>query len=63
MVKLFHQKKRLQSEQDYLWVVYPRTNDKAGKLHVEWVWEMEWNGSEWKWNGKGTRMIQILIWG
>ena len=27
-------KKRLQSEQDYLWVVYPRTNDKAGKLHV-----------------------------
>lgn len=28
-------KKRLQSEQDYLWVVYPRTNDKAGKLHVQ----------------------------
>ncbi len=28
-------KKRLQSDQDYLWVVYPRTNDKAGKLHVQ----------------------------
>jgi hypothetical protein len=28
-------KKRLQNEQDYLWVVYPRTNDKAGKLHIQ----------------------------
>ena len=28
-------KKRLQSDQEYLWVVYPRTNDKAGKLHVQ----------------------------
>lgn len=28
-------KKRLQSDRDYLWVVYPRTNDKAGKLHVQ----------------------------
>ena len=28
-------KKRLESDRDYLWVVYPRTNDKAGKLHVQ----------------------------
>jgi len=28
-------KKRLQSDREYLWVVYPRTNDKAGKLHVQ----------------------------
>jgi len=28
-------KKRLQSDRDYMWVVYPRTNDKAGKLHVQ----------------------------
>lgn len=28
-------KKRLQGDRDYLWVVYPRTNDKAGKLHVQ----------------------------
>ncbi|MFM7887838.1 MAG: hypothetical protein ACKPCM_14360, partial [Pseudanabaena sp.] len=28
-------KKRLQSDRDYLWVVYPRTNDKAGNLHVQ----------------------------
>ncbi len=28
-------KKRLQNDQEYLWVVYPRTNDKAGKLHVQ----------------------------
>lgn len=28
-------KKRLQSDQEYLWVVYPRTNDKAGRLHVQ----------------------------
>ncbi len=28
-------KKRLQSDGKYLWVVYPRTNDKAGKLHVQ----------------------------
>ena len=28
-------KKRLESDREYLWVVYPRTNDKAGKLHVQ----------------------------
>lgn len=28
-------KKRLNSDREYLWVVYPRTNDKAGKLHVQ----------------------------
>ena len=28
-------KKRLQSDHNYLWVVYPRTNDKASKLHVQ----------------------------
>lgn len=28
-------KKRLQDDREYLWVVYPRTNDKAGKLHVQ----------------------------
>ncbi|PZU94033.1 MAG: hypothetical protein DCE90_15490 [Pseudanabaena sp.] len=28
-------KKRLLSDRDYMWVVYPRTNDKAGKLHVQ----------------------------
>ena len=28
-------KKRLQSDREYLWVAYPRTNDKAGKLHVQ----------------------------
>jgi|GEM_PF-114144 len=28
-------KKRLESDHEYLWVVYPRTNDKAGKLHVQ----------------------------
>lgn len=28
-------KKRLQSDRPYLWVVYPRTNDKSGKLHVQ----------------------------
>jgi len=28
-------KKRLKSDREYLWVVYPRTNDKAGKLHVQ----------------------------
>lgn len=28
-------KKRLEGDRDYLWVVYPRTNDKAGKLHVQ----------------------------
>ncbi|NUN65364.1 hypothetical protein HCU40_11505 [Pseudanabaena biceps] len=28
-------KKRLDSDRQYLWVVYPRTNDKAGKLHVQ----------------------------
>ncbi len=28
-------KKRLQSDRPYLWVVYPRTNDKGGKLHVQ----------------------------
>lgn len=36
-------KKRLQSDRDYLWVVYPRTNDKSGKLHVQiaGVWAPE----------------------
>jgi hypothetical protein len=28
-------KKRLEIDREYLWVVYPRTNDKAGKLHVQ----------------------------
>ena len=28
-------KKRLESDREYLWVVYPRTNDKAGKLYVQ----------------------------
>ena len=28
-------KKRLESDREYLWVVYPRTNDKAGRLHVQ----------------------------
>ncbi len=28
-------KKRLEGDREYLWVVYPRTNDKAGKLHVQ----------------------------
>lgn len=28
-------KKRLLSDRDYMWVVYPRTNDKEGKLHVQ----------------------------
>ncbi|PZO39186.1 MAG: hypothetical protein DCF19_14520 [Pseudanabaena frigida] len=28
-------KKRLQGDREYMWVVYPRTNDKAGKLHVQ----------------------------
>jgi hypothetical protein len=28
-------KKRLESDREYLWVVYPRTNHKAGKLHVQ----------------------------
>ncbi|OIP74285.1 MAG: hypothetical protein AUK48_09545 [Oscillatoriales cyanobacterium CG2_30_44_21] len=28
-------KKRLLSDRDYMWIVYPRTNDKAGKLHVQ----------------------------
>ncbi|MBD2149687.1 hypothetical protein H6F44_06050 [Pseudanabaena sp. FACHB-1277] len=36
-------KKRLQNDRDYLWVVYPRTNDKSGKLHVQiaGVWAPE----------------------
>ncbi|MDX2256232.1 MAG: hypothetical protein NW214_12005 [Pseudanabaenaceae cyanobacterium bins.39] len=36
-------KKRLHSDRDYLWVVYPRTNDKGGKLHVQiaGVWAPE----------------------
>ncbi len=28
-------KKRLEGDREYLWVVYPRTNDKAGRLHVQ----------------------------
>ncbi|MEE3715406.1 hypothetical protein V2H45_01450 [Tumidithrix elongata RA019] len=28
-------KKRLDMEKEYLWVVYPRTNDKTGDLHIQ----------------------------